>query len=121
MDERRTVRQVLLRCLKPTPESIFGELIDLDVNEMISLAKDGIEWKRVGPRNVASPTWRINAERITLQGMLMRKYSENQGSLPLAPQVLPSLRYQQYVPRAPRIVSFVPRIPGALPQSKSIG
>ncbi len=55
MDERRTVCQVLLNCVKPQPESNFGDLIDLDVNEAISLTKDWIEWKRIGPRNVAGP------------------------------------------------------------------
>ncbi len=49
MDERRTARQVLLNCVKPKPESIFGDLIDLDVNEAISLAKDRIEWKKNRP------------------------------------------------------------------------
>ncbi len=49
MNERRTVRQVLLNCVKPTPKSIFGDLIDLDVNEAISLAKDRIEWKKNRP------------------------------------------------------------------------
>ncbi len=32
-----------------------------------SLAKDRIEWKKNRPRNVASPTWGINAQHITLQ------------------------------------------------------
>ncbi len=36
-------RQVLLNCVKPTPESIFGDLIDPDINGAISLAKDRIE------------------------------------------------------------------------------
>ncbi len=42
MDERRTVRQVLLNCVKPTLESILGDLIDKDINKAISLAKDRI-------------------------------------------------------------------------------
>ncbi len=46
MDERQTVHQVLLNYVKPTPESIFGDLLDLDVNEAISLAKVTIEWKK---------------------------------------------------------------------------
>ncbi len=49
MDERRTVRQILLNCVKPTPVSIFGGLIDIGVNEAISLAKDRIEWKKNRP------------------------------------------------------------------------
>ncbi len=47
------------------PLSIFGDLIDKDVNTAISLAKDRIEWKKNRPRNAASPTWGINAEHIT--------------------------------------------------------
>ncbi len=31
---------------KPTPESIFGDLIDPDKNAAISLAKYRIEWKK---------------------------------------------------------------------------
>ncbi len=40
---------VLLHCVKPTPESIFGDLIDTDVDKAISLAKDRVEWKRNRP------------------------------------------------------------------------
>ncbi len=49
IDARRTVRQVLLNCVKPTPDSIFGELIDPDVNAAISVAKDKIERKKNRP------------------------------------------------------------------------
>ncbi len=43
MDERRTVRQVLLNCVKPTQESILGDLNGKDVNRAISLARDRIK------------------------------------------------------------------------------
>ncbi len=43
MDERRTVRQVLLNCVKPTQESILGDLNGKGVNPAISLARDRIE------------------------------------------------------------------------------
>ncbi len=49
MDERRVVRQVLLNCVKPTPESILGDIIDTDVQATISLAKDIIEWNKNRP------------------------------------------------------------------------
>ncbi len=45
MDERRTVRRVLLICAKPTQESILRDLNKKDVNTVISLARDRIEWK----------------------------------------------------------------------------
>ncbi len=47
MGERRTVRQVLLHCVKRTQESIFGDLIDPDVDKAISLAKDRAEWNPI--------------------------------------------------------------------------
>ncbi len=51
MDERRTVRQVLLNCVKPTQESILGDLNVKDVNAALSLARDRIEWKKLRPSN----------------------------------------------------------------------
>ncbi len=44
-DRNMEVRQNL-ELLKTAPESIFGGLIDSDVNAAISLAKDRIEWKK---------------------------------------------------------------------------
>ncbi len=49
LNERRTVSQILLMRVKSTPESVFGDLIDADVNAAISLAKDRIEWKKNRP------------------------------------------------------------------------
>ncbi len=46
MDERRTVRQLLLNCLKLIQESIFGDLIGKDVDTANCLAKGRIEWKK---------------------------------------------------------------------------
>ncbi len=40
---------VLLNCVKPTPESIFGDLIDAEMNVAISFAKVRIEWKKNRP------------------------------------------------------------------------
>ncbi len=49
MDEQRLVRQVLLNCVKPTLDSIFGDLTESDVYAAISLAKDRIERKKNRP------------------------------------------------------------------------
>ncbi len=49
--ESRTVRQVLLNWVKPTQESILGDLNGKDVNTAISLARDRIEWKKLRPSN----------------------------------------------------------------------
>ncbi len=49
MDERRLVRQVLLNCVKPTPKSMLGDLIETDVQAAISLAEDIIEWNENRP------------------------------------------------------------------------
>ncbi len=66
----RTVRQVLLNCVKPTPESIFGDQINIDVNAAINLAKDRIEW--LGPRNAGGPIWEIKTEYITIHNISIR-------------------------------------------------
>lgn len=42
-DERRTVQQALLNWVKLTPESIFCDLIDPDVNAAINLANDSLQ------------------------------------------------------------------------------
>ncbi len=49
MDESRLVRKVLLQCFRPTPESIFGDVLDLDVLAAIHLANDRIEWEKNRP------------------------------------------------------------------------
>ncbi len=49
MDDRQTVRQVLLTWVKPTPESVAGDLIDSNIKTVKDLAKDRIEWKRICP------------------------------------------------------------------------
>ncbi len=65
MDERRTVRQVLLNCVKPTQKSIRRDQIDKDMNAAIRLARGRIEWKSLGPRIADSPTWGIKKEHVT--------------------------------------------------------
>ncbi len=49
LDERRMVRQVLLTCVKPAPESLFVTLIFLDISTAIDFAKDRIELKKNKP------------------------------------------------------------------------
>ncbi len=49
MDERRTVRQVLLQCVQPTAESFFGEVPDLNIDKAFQIAKNRIEWKNLRP------------------------------------------------------------------------
>ncbi len=51
MDEWRTVHHVLLTCLKSTPGSIFGDLIDPEVNAAMSHAKGSTQWKTNRPSN----------------------------------------------------------------------
>ncbi len=45
MEEHRVTRQVLLQCVKPAPESLFGDVPDLDVYTAINLAMNRVEWK----------------------------------------------------------------------------
>ncbi len=49
MDERRLVLQALLKCIKPTPESIIGDVVYSDIQAVIDLARDRIEWKNNRP------------------------------------------------------------------------
>ncbi len=42
MGERRLVRQMLLDCVNPTPESVSGDIIDQGVNAAISIANNRI-------------------------------------------------------------------------------
>ncbi len=60
--ERRLIPQMLLNCVKPAPESVFGDLTDLNVNAAISLANDRIEWKEARPRNDAGHISEINTD-----------------------------------------------------------
>ncbi len=49
MDEYRLVRKVLLNCVKPKKESLFGEIPNRDVEEAIDAARDTEEWKKLRP------------------------------------------------------------------------
>ncbi len=49
MDGRRTARQVLLQCVKPTAESLFGVVPDLNIDKALIIAKNRIEWKNLRP------------------------------------------------------------------------
>ncbi len=45
MEEHRVTRKVLLQCVKPIPESLFGDVPDLDIYTAINLAINRVEWK----------------------------------------------------------------------------
>ncbi len=45
MEEHRVTGQVLLQCVKPAPESLFGDVPGLDVQTAINLAMNREEWK----------------------------------------------------------------------------
>ncbi len=49
MDEDRLVRNVLLNCVQPTKESLFGDIPDLDVEKAIENAGGREKWKKIGP------------------------------------------------------------------------
>ncbi len=44
--ESRQVRKILLSCVKPTPESIFGDVPDLNITKAILDAKKLKKWKK---------------------------------------------------------------------------
>ncbi len=48
-DPKGTPRRQGRHCVMPTPDSTFGDLIDLDVNATIRLVKDRLEWKKNRP------------------------------------------------------------------------
>ncbi len=49
MEGHRLTRQVLLQCVKPTPESILGDISGLEIQAAINLAKEREEWKKNRP------------------------------------------------------------------------
>ncbi len=54
MEGNRTVRKILLSCVKPTPESIFGDVPDLDITKAILDAKKGVNGRNCGLQTAAS-------------------------------------------------------------------
>ncbi len=49
MDKRRTVRQVLLQCFKPTAESLWWCSGPKTSTRLLKIAKNRIEWKNLRP------------------------------------------------------------------------
>ncbi len=45
IEEHRVTREVLLHCVTPAPESLFGDVSGLDVCTAINLAMNRAEWK----------------------------------------------------------------------------
>ncbi len=49
MDEDCPTRRVLLECVPPTPESLYGDVPKLDIAAATKIAKDRIGWKKLRP------------------------------------------------------------------------
>ncbi len=45
LEEHRVIRQVLINCVKPTPDSLFGDVPELDSRNAAELAVDRDKWK----------------------------------------------------------------------------
>ncbi len=41
--------RVLLQCVKPTTESILDDVLELEIEAAINLAKERVEWKKNRP------------------------------------------------------------------------
>ncbi len=54
LEEHRVIRQVLMNCVKPTPDSIFGDP-DLDSRKAAELAADREKWKILRPSKRCKP------------------------------------------------------------------
>ncbi len=49
LEEHREIRQVLMNCDRPTPDSPFGDVPDLDNRKAAEIAKDREKWKSLRP------------------------------------------------------------------------
>ncbi len=67
MEEHRLVCRVLLLCVKPTTESIYGDVPDLDVAAVIRPARERIEWKPVDHLSAAALTFGEPADYNTIK------------------------------------------------------
>ncbi len=47
MDENRLVRKILLNCVKPNAESLFGDISNLDVEKAMEIVHDREEWNKL--------------------------------------------------------------------------
>ncbi len=74
MDERRLVGQVLLNCVKPTSESIFGDLIESDVQAATTFAKDSTESNH---ENEGTRSSLYHALQLSLTSCKLKQYSSN--------------------------------------------
>ncbi len=50
-DEDRLVSKVLLNCVQPRKESIYGDIPNLDVEKAIEIAPEREKWKKIRPSN----------------------------------------------------------------------
>ncbi len=53
LEEHRVRRRVLMNCVRPTPDSLFGDVPDLDGRNAAEIAKEREKWKSPGLRSVA--------------------------------------------------------------------
>ncbi len=49
MDDDRLVRKVLLNCVKPEKESLYGEIPSRSVEKAIETVRDRENWKKLRP------------------------------------------------------------------------
>ncbi len=49
LEEHRAIRRVRMNCVRPTPDSLFGDVLDLDSRKAAEIAKDREKWKSLRP------------------------------------------------------------------------
>ncbi len=49
LEEHRVIRRVLMNCVRPTPDSLFDDVPDLDSRKTGEIAKDMEKWKSLRP------------------------------------------------------------------------
>ncbi len=49
LEVHRVIRRVLMNCVRPTPDSLFGDVPDRDSRKAAEIAKDREKWKSLRP------------------------------------------------------------------------
>ncbi len=57
MDEDRLARKVLLNCVEPKKEPLYGNVSGLDVEKVIEIARDREKWKKIWPPQRHEPSF----------------------------------------------------------------
>ncbi len=81
LGQHRVVRQVLLNCVRSTPDSLFGNVPDLDLEKATEIAYDRDKWKAMehhGSANLYS-TWGNAVNRHSTAGTCSRYDTRKQG------------------------------------------